>query len=95
MCVRDEGEWYRRPLSPTTIEVSFRILSIDVVATFLEKNCLTNGKLLSVTFYKSFDPESVDFFACAPHIIHDVFNGRRLPFGLSPEAKLNKGLLLF
>jgi hypothetical protein len=55
-----------------------------VVAIFLEKNCLTKGKLFSVAFYKSFDSESVDFSACAPHVIDDVFNGRWLPFGPSP-----------
>jgi hypothetical protein len=90
ICVRDEGEWYRRQLSPATIEVRFDIVWVEAIAPFLEKNCLTKGKLLTVAFCKSRDP-----FACAPHAMDDVFKGRWLPFGLSPQAKPNKCLLLF
>jgi hypothetical protein len=65
ICVRDEEDWYHRQLSPAAIEIYFDIVSIDVVAIFLEKNCLAKGKLSSVVFYKSFDPGSVDLFASA------------------------------
>jgi hypothetical protein len=84
ICVRGEGGWYRRQLSPAIIGVCFGIVWIDVVAISLAKNCLTKGKLFSVAFYKSFDAESVGLFACAPHVIDDIFNGRWLPFGVSP-----------
>jgi hypothetical protein len=73
-----------RQLSPATIEVCLNIVWVDVVAIFLEKNCVAKGKLLSATFYKSFDSEAVDVVARAPQVIDNVVNGRRLPFSLSP-----------